>query len=286
MKIDVLEMIDELRDEVLDKYSGEYDIAGLAVIQVGDDPASNLYVKSKTVEAKKWRIDLTKHKFSDDPEHVEELDKKIRSTIEKLNSDPITNGIIIQLPLPDYLKKYEQEYIGMIKPDKNVDGFKQYGAASRYFTPCTPAGIMYILHKMRDIRGKTVCLIGRGKTVGEPLIDILSKEPCTLICCNSSTEEKELPFFVANSDIIITAVGKPGLFSTTYVSANTLIIDAGISYVDGKQTGDYQHVADTFATLYKAFTIDYTPHIGGVGKMTVAMLMRNTIDAMELQKED
>ena len=270
MKIDVLKMIEDLRLETLSKFPGEDYIATLAIIQVGDNPASNLYVKSKKKEMEKWRIKVDHRHFKNDISVVSLLE-----TIDKLNNDMNVAGIIIQLPLPDHLKKYEELLINEIRPSKNVDGFEQTNSVTRnsLYTPCTPKGIMHILKQMRTIRGKTVCLIGRGKTVGKPLIDILSKEPCTLICCNSSTDDRTLKYLIRQSDIIITAVGKPSLFSGLDVKPDALIIDAGISYVDGKQTGDFDN-SNVWSDI-----IDYTPHLGGVGKMTVCMLAINTIES-------
>lgn len=267
MKIDVLKMIDELRRN---------DVAAtLAIIQVGDNPASNLYVKSKKKELEKWNITVRHEHFEEDvePQHL------IYKIID-LNSDNNVNGIILQLPLPDHLKEYEQYLIDCIDPRKNVDGFKQSGGGESFYTPCTPKGIMHILKKTRDIKGKVVCLIGRGKTVGGPLIDILSKEPCTLICCNSNTDRETLNGMLRMSDIVITAVGIPKFFNDLNLKADALVIDAGISYVDGKQTGDFDN-----KSCWINSSVDYTPHIGGVGKMTVCMLAMNTIQA-KLQQDE
>lgn len=270
MKIDVLKMIEDLRVKTLSKFPGEDYITTLAIIQVGNNPASNLYVKSKKKEMERWRIKVKHYHFKNDISVVTLLE-----TIDKLNNDIEVAGIIIQLPLPDHLKKYEELLINEIRPSKNVDGFEQKNNVTcrPLYTPCTPKGIVYILNQMRTIRGKTVCLIGRGKTVGKPLIDILSKEPCTLICCNSSTDEQVLKCMIRQSDIIITAVGKPGLFTGLDVKPDALVIDAGISYVDGKQTGDFDN------SNVWSDKIDYTPHLGGVGKMTVCMLAINTIES-------
>lgn len=271
MKIDVLKMIEELREETLKPYTDVEKIGTLAIIQVGDNPASNLYVKSKKKELAKWKIDI-QHIHLDAYTTGFELTNIIRT----LNEAKEINGIIVQLPLPEHLD--EQLIINLIRPEKNVDGFKQTYSHKLMFEPCTPKGIMYILKKLRDVKGKTVCLLGRGKTVGAPLIEMLSKEPCTLICCNSNTDGITLKELLHQSDIVITAVGKPKTIVSYDLLYGTLVIDAGISYVDGKQTGDYDHHEGV------GKNIDYTPHLGGVGKMTVAMLAANTIKAVEMQK--
>ena len=286
-KIDVLGMIEELRQETLAKYPEGHDFGELAIIQIDDDPASNLYIKSKNKELAKWGIKTTVIHFHTDQfrsiyseeKYLTNILYAIHDTITIFNNKDYCKGIILQLPLPDYLKPYEQSLIDNISPDKNVDGFKQNYKSAHFFTPCTPKGIMYILKELRNIKGKTICLIGRGKTVGKPLINMLSNEPCTLICCNSHTNKEKLEKIFSISDIIISAVGKPGLIKTGYLNDGTLVIDAGISYVDGKQTGDYSH-SNEFDDY---IDIDYTPHLGGVGKMTVAMLAMNCIKAWELQ---
>lgn len=278
-KINVLEMIEELRNEALSSYPGEEEIAKLAIIQVGDEPASNLYVKSKKTEMAKWRIGVIHHKL---PEDVG-LYALVR-VIEECNMDANIHGIIVQLPLPPHLKFKEEYILSLIYPKKNVDGFKQVGKP-KYFDACTPAGIVWLMKKLRgDLTGKEIVIIGRGKTVGDPLIDLLRNEPYSrLILCNSHTTRNDLETAVYCADIIVTAVGKPGLFDSEFVCGGSLVIDAGISYVNGVQTGDYSHT-DSDEFYEPDEQIDYTPHRGGVGKVTVAFLGLNTIKAMELQK--
>lgn len=275
-QIDVLKMIDELREEKLEIYPGDEDIARLGIIQIGDNVASNLYIKSKKAEMGKWKIGVEHMQL---PENIEWPIAKDK--IEDMCREFSINGVILQLPLPEKLQKYEKYLIDTIYSHKNVDGFKQFGAPNPYFTPCTPAGIMHIMKKMRgELTGKTVCVIGRGKTVGDPLIDILKKEPCSLICCNSNTPDEELEKILGISDIVVTAVGKPGLINAEMLKDGALVIDAGISYVNGKQTGDF----DNSSVASSGKSIDYTPWTNGVGKMTVAQLAINTINAMEWQR--
>lgn len=276
MEINVLQMIDEIREKELQPYKDVDVIAKLAIIQVGDNPASNLYIKSKKAEMAKWKIEVEHYKF--DGTNVTD----IYIQIMKLNRDENVNGIILQLPLPHHLEIQKQRLINFIDPYKNVDGFDQYREPDHtklkdIFFPCTPNGILEIIKRTTDIREKVVCVIGRGETVGKPLIDMLRNRRCTLICCNSSTDSVQLSEVLEISDIVITAVGKPGLVKDYNLKRNCIVIDAGISYVDGKQTGDFKH------TNVRT-DIKYTPRLNGVGKMTVAMLAQNTIIAAELQK--
>lgn len=281
-RIDVLGMIEKLREEILSAYPESKKFGKLAIIQVGDNPASELYIKSKKAELVKWGIEPVVIKFESDGD-ISKLALMIAYKIKDLNKDESVTGIILQLPLPNRIKSYENSFISLIHPNKNVDGFEQGRGIPSTFEPCTPKGIMYILKTWmrRDIKGKTVCLIGRGKTVGKPLIKMLSKEPCTLICCNSNTSKDQLETILGMSDIVISAVGKPGLIKTGYLKDGAFVIDAGISYVDGRQTGDYAH-DNAYDDL---LNVDYTPHLGGVGKMTVSMLALNTIEAYYIQNE-
>ena len=233
----------------------------LDIIQVGDNPASELYVKSKLKEAEKWNIECEVHKFPEDATGYEVQ----RCVIKSINHD--CNGMIIQLPLPEHL--HEQVLINHIDPWKNVDGFKQnHYEEFKYFYPCTPLGIVGFLESYVDLESKTVVVIGRGKTVGNPLVKMLLRRNCTIVECNSFTPETTLKTFLKQADVVISAVGKPNLFNVDDLKEKCIVIDAGISRIDGKQVGDFSHEGD----LSK---VDYTPWTNGVGKLTVAALMMN-----------
>lgn len=255
MKLDVQPFIDSLR-ESLDLTEKKR----LLIIQVGDNPASNLYIKSKLKEADKWNVEC----------HVSKFDETI--TEEKLGAYIMTqglrdwNGIIVQLPLPRHIN--EQAIVNCIPRTLNVDGFDQNDGHLPLYTPCTALGIVEYLRSITDLEGKNIVLIGRGKTVGKPLIPLLLNENATLTICHSHTKYFDLRKHLTNADIVISAIGKPEYIVPIYNKKGLVIIDAGISRVNDKQVGDFSH-------KYIPDNIDYTPWTGGVGKLTVAMLMYN-----------
>lgn len=244
--------------------------ANLAIVQVGDNPISNLYIKSKQKEADKWNVSIQVIKTDENIETDELL-----GYIYDLNHSRDIDGIILQLPVPKHID--EEKVIAFIDEKKNVDGFKQYGIKSKYFEPCTPLGVITLLETIFSLEGKNVTLIGRGKTVGEPLRDMLLDRNCTLTVCHSYTPKYALKPFLRASDIVISAVGKPSLFSAKDLKEDSVVIDCGISYVDGKQVGDFDHE--------NAKWIWYTPWVNGVGKLTVASLMMNVRKAYELRRK-
>ena len=263
MKLDVNYYIEKKRET--------YDLSErrkLLIIQVGDDPASNLYINSKMREAEKWNIECIVKKFKEDV-NTEDIKQWIRygaftETFESFYrlSQQHRIGIIVQLPVPD-----EINYIDVLEssfPILDVEGFINSNSIA-----CTPRGIYdYLNYLLGDLEGKHVVLIGRGETVGKPLTQLLLKENCTLTVCNSHTTREQLNYQLAQADIVISAVGKPNLFSVYDLKENTIVIDAGISRVKGKQVGDFSHDGD----LNKVY---YTPWTNGVGKLTVAALMQN-----------
>lgn len=271
MKIDCLKFVEELRNK--------YDLtekANLAIIQVGNNEASNLYINSKLKEAEKWNVNTQVTRVSKDIKTDE-----LCGYIYDLNHSKDVDGIILQLPLPKHID--EEKVINFIDEKKNVDGFKQFGLKSKYFEPCTPMGIMMLLDSSTNLDGKFVTLIGRGKTVGEPLRDMLLARNCTLAIAHSHTKRSDLRKVLLESDFVISAVGKPDLFNafdlrSQGLKLRTVVIDAGISRINGKQVGDFSHeYLDLFDNL-----ILYTPWTNGVGKLTVASLMMNVRKAHEL----
>lgn len=264
MKIDCLKFIEDVRQKT--------DLTQrkkLTVIQVGKNPASTLYVNSKKKEAKKWNIECDIINMSEScvtEDVIKQIDKN------KFNTD----GIIIQLPLPAHID--EQKVIDAIPLELNVDGFKQTGKET-LFEPCTPKGIIMLLESLTNLEGKMVTLIGRGKTVGEPLRDMLLAKNCTLAVCHSKSSRLNMQHLLQSSDIVISAVGKPHLFNHSWlkVSLNpVIVIDAGISRIDGKQVGDFSHeVKNCNMNLDLPENVQYTPWVNGVGKLTVMALMLN-----------
>lgn len=269
MKIDCLKIIEDVRKT--------YDLtetAKLAVVMVGKNPESALYVNSKRSEARKWNVDIEVLEL---PESIST--NELVGVIFNLNARSDIDGIIVQLPLPEHID--EQLILNIILDTKNVDGFKQGGKNSLYFEPCTPKGIIMLLKKLTNIEGKLVTLLGRGKTVGEPLRDMLIDKNATVAVCHSKTSIDDMEHLLEISDIVISAVGKPNLFYICDIPQNCIVIDAGISRVDGKQVGDFSHeYFDMFSNDY----IMYTPWTNGVGKMTVAALMMNVRKAYEMRK--
>lgn len=264
MKIDCLKFVEELRKQ----HEGE--LARLAIIQVGDDEASNLYIKSKMKEALKWGVECNLIKLN-----FFVSTKEVIDAIEYTSA--FNDGVIVQLPLPEHIDA--QLVLDAIPLKKNVDGFKQTNVSKQLYQPCTPMGIIMLLESLTELEGKTVTLIGRGKTVGEPLRNMLLNKNCTLIVCHSYTPEDKMKTMLTNSDIIISAVGKPKLFNVYNLCKKGIVIDVGISRVDYKQVGDFDHKD------VEIYDICYTPWTNGIGKVTVAALMINTLTAAKMDKE-
>ena len=270
MQIDCIKFIEDVRSQ-----QDLTEKAKLVIVQVGDDSRSNAYIRSKVKESEKWNIDV----------QVIKTDENIRTDelcgyIYDLNHSRDVDGIILQLPLPKHID--EEKVINFIDEKKNVDGFKQFGIKSKYFEPCTPKGIIMLLDRLTDLDGKFVTLIGRGKTVGEPLRDMLLAKNCTLSIAHSHTIKEELELLLSYSDVIISAVGKTDLFSFSVIKNNAIVVDAGISIVNGKQVGDFSH---KYIDMWEE-SVSYTPWTKGVGKLTVMALMLNVRKAHELMKKN
>lgn len=254
----------------------------LAVVVVGDDPASRIYVRNKERACKQTGIDFVKVEL---PEHTSQA--LLEYNVWHLVNNPNVHGVIVQLPLPGHLNPNVADNIPC---RKDVDGLSMKSrqlfycgdSSSRkygYHIPCTPAGVMKLLEEYKvDLHGADVCVIGRSDLVGRPLAHLLERENATVTLCHSHT--KNLKYHTLRSDVVITAVGKPGIITPDMITPGTVVIDVGISRVDGKIAGDCDPEVEKVAGLF-------TPVPGGVGPMTVAMLMKNTIDAcMEMQNHD
>ena len=264
MKIDCLKFIEEVKNN-----TDLTERKKLTVIQVGDNPASTLYVNSKKKESEKWNIECNIINMKEEST-TEEVIKQVL-----LNTD--SDGIIVQLPLPAHIN--QQEVIDAIPARLNVDGFKQTNKET-LFEPCTPKGIIMLLESLTSLEGKVVTLIGRGKTVGEPLRDMLLKENCTLAVCHSYTDKYTMRKLLPISDIVISAAGQPNLFEPFDLNFNkkTIIVDAGISRINGKQIGDFSHKGMSRDSK----EILYTPWTNGVGKLTVMALMLNVRNSKKI----
>ena len=243
---------------------------GLAVVLVGEDPASQVYVRIKERTAKKLGILTFDHRI---PENLDQGD--LLDLISRLNSDPAVDGILIQLPLPGHLN--EQEALRAVALDKDVDvfhpeNFGRMALKQGILRPCTPAGVIEMLkHYEIEIEGKSVALIGRSKIVGLPLSLLLLHENATITVCHSRTSD--IGAVTREADIVVAALGRPKFLTADMVKEGAVVVDIGINRVDEKLVGD----CDYDALVEKVSAI--TPVPGGVGPMTVAMLMANTVRA-------
>ena len=248
-------------------------VPGLAVVLVGEDSASLTYVKNKkkTCEALGMRSDL--HQFPDTLTEQELLAK-----IDELNSDPGIHGILVQLPLPQQIDEFK--VITAISPEKDVDGFHPISVGNMMigkdaFLPCTPHGIMELLaHYGIDPAGKHAVVIGRSNIVGKPIGQLLLQKDATVTYCHSKT--KDLANFTAQADILIAAIGRAKFIDRTFIKPGAVIIDVGMNRDEnGKLCGDvaFEDVQETASFV--------TPVPGGVGPMTIAMLMENTLESAE-----
>ncbi|GAB5471371.1 MAG: bifunctional methylenetetrahydrofolate dehydrogenase/methenyltetrahydrofolate cyclohydrolase FolD [Rhodospirillales bacterium] len=249
---------------------------GLAVVLVGEDPASQVYVRSKhkaTVEAGMASFE---HRLSVDTDQASLL-----SLIADLNSDSTVNGILVQLPLPKQID--EQAVLAAIDPAKDVDGFhvvnvgKLATGASDALVPCTPLGCLLLLRdRLGSLAGLNAVVVGRSNIVGKPMAQLLIKESCTVTVAHSKT--KDLPDVVRAADIVIAAVGRPEMVPGSWIKPGATVIDVGINRVAG-EGGKTRLVGDVDFASAKEVAGAITPVPGGVGPMTIACLLANTITA-------
>lgn len=248
----------------------------LAVILVGDNPASQSYVKGKSKACEEIGI---KNITINLPNDVSE--QELLQTIDELNINPEVNGILVQLPLPDHID--EHRVMNCIAPEKDVDGFHPVNVDALYTSkhngiyPCTPKGIIHLLNENDiQIAGKNAVVIGRSNIVGLPVAKLLLDNNATVTVCHSRT--KDLAKITSEADILIVAIGKPKFVKADMVKPGAVVIDVGVNRVDGKLVGD----VDFDNVEYKVKAI--TPVPGGVGPMTITCLMENTIECFLKQK--
>ena len=261
----ILEKIREEHNQLKEKYGKQ---AGLAVVIVGNNPASQVYVRNKMKACENVGF------YSENIELDENIsEKELLQEIDKLNKNDRINGILVQLPLPSHIN--ELKIIDSISPEKDVDGFhvanigKMVIGDETGFLSCTPYGIMQLLEEYKiEIAGKDAVIIGRSNIVGKPMALMLIQKGATVQVCNSRT--KDLRKKLNDADIIIVAAGVPKLLKKEYVKEGAVVIDVGINRVDGKICGDvdYEEVAEKASYI--------TPVPGGVGPMTIASLIKNT----------
>ncbi len=262
-----------LKDEV-EKLADDGVTPGLAVILVGDDPASQVYVASKEKACKQLGIDSHMYRLS---QYISQ--NELIELIDELNGDNSIDGILVQLPLPNHID--ENAIIEAIRPDKDVDGFHPQNVGRlcggrEAFVPCTPLGVMHMLKETGvKLSGLNAVVVGRSNIVGKPMGTLLLSQNCTVTTCHSRT--KDLKNHLQNADIVVAAVGNPKFITADMIKDGAIVIDVGINRLDdGSLCGD----VDFDACCEKASYI--TPVPGGVGPMTIAMLMHNTVKAAKL----
>jgi methylenetetrahydrofolate dehydrogenase (NADP+)/methenyltetrahydrofolate cyclohydrolase len=246
----------------------------LAIIIVGADPASQIYVRNKAMDAEKIGI---KTQIFELPSGVSEVE--LLRLIESINKNNLIHGVIIQLPLPAHLSK--RKILNTVSPNKDVDGFHSLNVGFLYtgedtgFVSCTPMGCLQIIKsQITDLSGMHAVIVGRSEIVGRPMASLLLRENCTVTICHSAT--RNLKEITKLGDIVVTAIGKPNFFDLSYFKPEAFLVDVGINRVE--QDGVARLVGDINANVTE-YVKYITPVPGGVGPMTRACLLENTIRA-------
>lgn len=247
-------------------------VPGLAVVLVGEDPASAIYVRNKNKTCEQMGFQSFTHNLPADTG-----ESQLLALVDELNRDPAVDGILVQLPLPRQINS--QRILEAIDPAKDVDGFHPVNVGHlvgghKTLVPCTPAGIIEMLDYYKiDIEGKHAVILGRSNIVGKPMAFLLLQRNATVTICHSRT--RDLQAMARSADILVAAIGRPGFVTADMVQKGAVVIDVGINRVDGKLVGDVAFEAVAKQAAY------ITPVPGGVGPMTIAMLMQNTVTAHE-----
>jgi methylenetetrahydrofolate dehydrogenase (NADP+)/methenyltetrahydrofolate cyclohydrolase len=250
--------------------------AGLAVVLVGEHPASNVYVRSKGKATVAAGMESFEHRMD-----ASTAQSDLIALVERLNADPAVDGILVQLPLPPQID--EKAVIAAIDPDKDVDGFHVENAGrlavgEDALVPCTPLGCLMLLRdRLGDLSGLDAVVIGRSNIVGKPMAQLLLKESCTVTIAHSRT--RDLPGTVRRADIVVAAVGRPEMVKGDWLKPGATVIDVGINRVPGAETGKTRLVGDVDFASAADVAGAITPVPGGVGPMTIAVLLRNTLVA-------
>jgi methylenetetrahydrofolate dehydrogenase (NADP+) / methenyltetrahydrofolate cyclohydrolase len=248
---------------------------GLAVVLVGDNPASAVYVKAKGRACREVGMVSVEHRLAADVSQAELL-----AVVAALNADATIDGILVQLPLPAHIDA--DAVIAAIDPGKDVDGFHPVNVGRLAtglpgFVPCTPLGSLMLIKSVRPaLSGQDAVVIGRSNIVGKPMAQLLLRESCTVTVAHSKT--RDLPDVVRRADIVIAAVGQPEMVRGDWIRPGAIVIDVGINRVDGKLIGDVAF--DEAAAVAGAIT----PVPGGVGPMTIACLLKNTLTAAQARQ--
>ena len=278
-KLIAANVISDVRSEA-SKYEG---LAGsapcLAVVLVGEDPASAVYVRNKAKRALEVGFKSIQKKL---PAEVTEAE--LKAQIRSLNEDPEVNGILVQLPLPSHID--ETQITELIDPTKDVDGFHPInigllgaGSIERALVPCTPAGTVLLAKSVLgdDLTGNRVVIVGRSNIVGKPLTQLFLAENCTPTIAHSKT--KKLEELCSSADILVAAVGRPEMIKGSWIKKGATVLDVGINRIPAQAPGKSKLVGDVDFESAQGIAGAITPVPGGVGPMTIAMLMKNTLSA-------
>jgi methylenetetrahydrofolate dehydrogenase (NADP+) / methenyltetrahydrofolate cyclohydrolase len=269
-------LAERVRAEVAEEVSALSRPVGLATVLVGDDPASAVYVRNKQKTCREVGIEPFDHTPSADISEEELL-----ALVDGLNADEAVTGILVQLPLPEHID--EDKVIRSINPIKDVDGFHPFSAGhllqgTPTFVAATPAGILEILREYEvELQGARAVVIGRSNIVGKPMALLLLAEHATVTICHSRT--RDLPAVAREADVIVAAVGRPNTVTADMVSEGAAVVDVGINRTDEGLVGDVASDVRDVAGLL-------TPVPGGVGPMTIASLLRNTVRAARFQSRE
>ncbi len=284
--IDGKQIGQEIRDEVKvavdDRLKRGLPAPGLATVLVGENPASQVYVRSKQKACAETGINSFGHNLPEDA-----TQKEVEALVRKLNADPTVNGILVQLPLPRHLD--EEKVLSAIDLNKDVDGFHPVNIGrlaqkgrEPVFVPCTPAGCMVLLERAgAQLSGANAVVLGRSNIVGMPVALLLVKANATVTICHSRT--RDLPSVVREADVLVAAIGQPEFVKKEWVKPGAIVIDVGINRKeDASAKRGYRLVGDVAFDEVSEVAGAITPVPGGVGPMTIAMLLQNTLRAAEL----
>ena len=253
---------------------------GLAVVLVGEDPASKVYVRNKAEQTVEVGMASFEHKLS-----AETTEAALLALVAQLNSDPAVHGILVQMPLPKHIDSLK--VLELVDPAKDVDGFHpmnvgKLSIGERALAPCTPVGSIILAKSVKhDLTGLDAVVVGRSNIVGKPMAQLLLRENCTVTICHSRT--RDLPGVVRRADLVIAAIGKPEFVKGDWIKPGAIVIDVGINRVL-KPDGKGKLVGDVAFAEAREVAGAITPVPGGVGPMTIACLLKNTVEAALMQK--
>lgn len=254
-------------------------VCGLAVVLVGDDPASHVYVRNKAAQTREVGMNSSEHRLPANCSQAE-----LMALVEQLNRDPVVDGILVQLPLPAHLEA--DKVINVIAPHKDVDGFHisnvgLLGTGQKALIPCTPLGCMMMLREHHgNLSGLEAVVVGRSNIVGKPMAQLLMRANCTVTVAHSRT--RDLPALCRRADILIAAIGRPEMIRGDWVKPGATVIDVGINRVE--RDGSHRLIGDVNFSEAVEVAGAITPVPGGVGPMTIACLLANTLIAAHRAK--